>query len=103
MVFLQVSCGSSLHVGVTDICSLVCKEGESFELVLVDLLDDAVVDGCQNGFFTRKVLVKVIDVWFSVRNSRRDKCFLGESQPLDLFVQQHLHSLNKQDQLFLFS
>lgn len=48
-----------------DLCrGVVSTVGKSFELVLVDLLDDAVVHGCQDRFFTCKVLVKVIDVPF---------------------------------------
>lgn len=44
--------------------SLVSKVGESFKLILVDLLDDAVVHRRQVGFFTCKVLVKVIHIPF---------------------------------------
>lgn len=51
--------------------SLVSDVGESFKLILVDLLDDAVLRRRQVGFFTCKVLVKVIHVPFG---------FLGDKQ-----------------------
>lgn len=43
---------------------VVRKVGETFELVLVDLLDRAVVHRRQDGFFSREVLVKVVHVPF---------------------------------------
>ena len=60
--------------------SLVSEVGESFELVLVDLLDDAAVRRRQDGFFARKVLVKVIHVPFGFleTQTRRDQSWTGE-------------------------
>ena len=50
----------SVHLGR----NLIPNVGESFELILVDLLNDALLDRRQNGFLACKVLVEVIDVPF---------------------------------------
>lgn len=63
-------------------CSLIPEVGESFEFILVDLLDDAVFHGRQDGFFTCKVLVEVIDVPFGFlreKETRGEISFCGFS------------------------
>ena len=61
----------TLYVLVRLSCSLLSEVGETFELILVDLLDDAVLHRRQDGFFASKVLVKVVHVPFG---------FLGDKE-----------------------
>lgn len=60
-------CGQSLRLS----CGLISTVGESFELILVDLLDDGVIHRSQNRLLAREVLVKVIDIPFGFLQERK--------------------------------
>ncbi len=53
--------------------SLVSKVGESFKLILVDLLDDAVFHRRQDGLLTCKVLVEVVHIPFGFLQQKAKK------------------------------
>ena len=69
---------------------LVSEVGESFELVLVDLLDDAAVRRRQDGLFTREVLVKVIHVPFGFLETQNEtstiKCWVIIKRGAEMIV-----------------
>lgn len=66
--------------------SLVSKVGESFKLILVDLLDDAVVHWRQNGFFACKVLVEVVHIPFGfLEDKEQERAFKSKSLKIICF------------------
>lgn len=52
---------------------LISKVRESFKLILIYLLDYVVVHRCQDGFFTREVLVKVVHIPFGFLQKKKKK------------------------------